>query len=57
MGSGVRENAGEQGLTATERQIAAKDRFDGALREVGSGLQDILWRVVCAGEGLPDADK
>jgi len=44
------KTTGEQGLTATERQIAAKDRFDGALREAGSGLQDILWRVVCAGK-------
>lgn len=51
------KTTGEQGLTATERQIAAKDRFDGALREAGSGLQDILWRVVCAGEDLPDAEK
>ena len=51
------KTTGEQCLTATERQIAAKDRFDGALREAGSGLQDILWRVVCAGEGLPDAEK
>lgn len=51
------KTTGEQGLTATERQIAAKDLFDGALREAGSGLQDILWRVVCAGEGLPDAEK
>ena len=51
------KTTGDQGLTATERQIAAKDRFDGALREAGSGLQDILWRVVCAGEVLPDAEK
>ncbi|RGP40181.1 hypothetical protein BPTFM16_00460 [Altererythrobacter insulae] len=50
-------STGEQGLSSTERQIAAKDRFDGALREAGSGLQDILWRVVCAGEGLPAAEK
>lgn len=50
-------STGEQGLSSTERQIAAKDRFDGALREAGSGLQDILWRVVCAGEGLPNAEK
>ena len=50
-------STGEQGLSSTERQIAAKARFDGALREAGSGLQDILWRVVCAGEGLPAAEK
>jgi hypothetical protein len=23
----------------------------------GPGLSDILWRVVCAGEGVPDAEK
>lgn len=45
------------GLSATERQIAAKGRFDAALAEAGSGLSDILWRVVCAGEGMPDAEK
>lgn len=48
---------GEQGLTAGERQIAAKGRFDGALAAAGSGLADILWRVVCAGESLPVAEK
>lgn len=48
---------GEQELTAGERQIAAKARFDGALKEAGAGLSDILWRVVCAGEGLPVAEK
>jgi len=51
------KTTGEHGLSATERQIAAKDRFDGALREAGRGLEDILWRVVCAGEALPDAEK
>ena len=45
------------GLTETERQIAAKDRFDRALAEAGKGLEDILWRVVCAGETLPVAEK
>lgn len=48
---------GEQSLNAAERQIAAKDRFDAALREAGKGLQDVLWRVVCTGEGLPEAEK
>ncbi len=36
---------GGQGLSPTERQIAAKARFDGALAAAGSGLSDILWRV------------
>ncbi|MEL7199284.1 MAG: DUF6456 domain-containing protein [Pseudomonadota bacterium] len=51
------KTTGDQGLTQTERQIAAKQRFDAALKEAGKGLEDILWRVVCAGEGLPDAEK
>ena len=45
------------GLTPTERQIAAKARFDGALTATGPGLADVLWRVVCAGETLPDAER
>lgn len=51
------KGSGEQGLNATERQMAAKARFDGAVAEAGPGLSDILWRVVCAGEGLPEAEK
>lgn len=47
----------DQGLSPTERQIAAKRRFDGAIDKAGKGLDEILWRVVCAGEGLPDAEK
>ncbi len=47
----------ERGLHPTERQIAARARFDGAVAEAGSGLADILWRVVCAGETLPAAEK
>ncbi|MXO72530.1 DUF6456 domain-containing protein [Alteraurantiacibacter buctensis] len=53
----VRVRGGEQGLNATERCLAARDRFHGALDRAGSGLQDILWRVVCAGESLPTAEK
>ena len=47
----------ESGLTASERQLAAKLRFDGAMAEAGKGLNDILWRVVCAGDALPDAER
>lgn len=55
----VRVNGGsaDRGLTASERQIAAKARFDGAITAAGPGLADVLWRVVCAGEGLPDVEK
>ena len=44
------------GLTATERHVRAKERFDEALNAAGPGLSDILWRVVCAGEGMRDAE-
>lgn len=45
------------GLDPNERQVAARQRFDGAIRAAGRGLEDILWRVVCAGEPLPEAEK
>ena len=38
-------------------QLDAKRRFDRALAATGPGLADVLWRVVCAGEGLPAAEK
>lgn len=37
--------------------ISAKRRFDAAVAAAGPGLRDVLWRVVCAGEGLPAAEK
>jgi hypothetical protein len=40
----------------TGAQIDAKRRFDGAIAKAGPGLADILWRVVCAGEGMRDAE-
>lgn len=51
------KTTGEAGLTAGERQIAAKARFDKALDAAGPGLSDVLWRVVCAGETLADAER
>ncbi|MBV1917845.1 MAG: hypothetical protein KUG65_07250, partial [Sphingomonadaceae bacterium] len=48
---------GERGLNPTERQMAAKARFDGAVEQAGPGLTDILWRVVCAGDAIADAEK
>lgn len=41
----------------TLAQMAARERFDGAIRAAGPGLADILWRVACAGEGLAAAEK
>jgi hypothetical protein len=37
-------------------QIDAKRRFDSAIAAAGPGLTDILWRIVCAGEGMRDAE-
>ena len=37
-------------------QIDARRRFDGAVASAGPGLADILWRVVCAGEGMREAE-
>lgn len=45
------------GLDPTLAQIAAKRRFDAAIAATGKGLCDVLWRVVCAGEALPVAEK
>ena len=44
-------------LDPTTAQIAAKRRFDEAIAAAGPGLADILWRVVCAGEGVPTAER
>jgi len=40
------------GLHPAETQLKAKQRFNDALQAAGPGLTDILWRVVCAGEGM-----
>ncbi|MDG6080282.1 hypothetical protein E3U23_13900 [Erythrobacter litoralis] len=54
----VRVDGGGGGdLTPSERQVAAKDRFDGAMAEAGNGLKDVLWRVVCEGGAMSDAEK
>lgn len=38
-------------------QLAARRRFHAAVGEAGPGLGDILWRTVCAGEGMRDAEQ
>ncbi len=44
-------------LDPTLAQIAARRRMDDALDAVGAGLKDVLWRVVCAGEGMETAER
>ena len=38
-------------------QIDARRRFDHAIANAGPGLSDILWRIVCAGEGMREAES
>lgn len=45
------------GLSPTERQLAAKARFHGAMTAAGKGLTDVLWRVVCACESVQHAER
>jgi hypothetical protein len=37
-------------------QLGARRRFDAAVASAGPGLADILWRVICAGEGMREAE-
>jgi len=56
-GGAGKRRAAPEGMDPHGRALSAKQRFDGALRHSGPGLSDILWRVVCAGEGLAAAEK
>jgi hypothetical protein len=54
-GAGRGDGGGIAALT--HRQIDARRRFHAALDDVGPGLADICWRVICAGDGVPAAEK
>jgi hypothetical protein len=43
-------------LSPSERQSAARKRFEAAVTAAGPGLSDIAWRIICAGEGMRDAE-
>jgi hypothetical protein len=49
--------SGGGGIDLSLAQIDARARFHSATLSVGPGLADILWRVVCAGEGMRDAER
>ena len=49
--------SGSESFCQTDAQISARKRFDDALKFVGKDLSDIAWRVICAGEGVPNAEK
>jgi hypothetical protein len=44
------------GIDLNAAQLDAKRRFDDAIAFAGPGLCDVLWRVVCAGEGMREAE-
>jgi hypothetical protein len=43
-------------VAATNAQLAARLRFEKAVKALGPGLSDIAWRIVCAGEGMREAE-
>lgn len=55
LGSSRRSDASRGSATMVE--LSAKARFDAAIAAVGPGLSDIVWRVICAGETIPVAER
>jgi hypothetical protein len=53
--SGRRGGSGSD-VDLSGSQIDAKRRFHSAIDAAGPGLSDILWRVVCSGEGMREAE-
>lgn len=53
----ARGGGASPGIDLTMAQLDARRRFDTAVATAGNGLADILWRVVCAGEGMRDAER
>ncbi|THD38362.1 MAG: hypothetical protein E7773_01005 [Sphingomonas sp.] len=51
------DGGGGDGGDPTHAHLAAKRRFNAAIDAVGGGLNDILWRAVCAGEAIPAAER
>lgn len=43
-------------LEPAASQMEAKQRFHAAIGAAGPGLSDILWRVVCGGDGMREAE-
>ena len=46
-----------QPVDLSASQLDARRRFEAAVAEAGTGLSDILWRIVCAGEGMREAES
>ncbi|MBC2778349.1 hypothetical protein H6P80_12040 [Parasphingopyxis sp. GrpM-11] len=58
QGKSARKSGGRapRGLDPGEAQLMAQRRFEAAMAALGPGLEDIAWRVLCAGEGLRVAE-
>lgn len=54
---GRRRGGSPAGTDLNGAQLDAKRRFHEAIDAAGPGLADILWRVVCAGEGMREAES
>jgi len=52
-----RVDGGGLGHDPATAQIAAKTRVTAATQATGPGLSDVLWRVICADERLPEAER
>ncbi len=52
-----RGRGGQRAADASLARLDARARFHAAMDAAGPGLADICWRVICAGEGLPLAEK
>ncbi len=52
----ARSRGGSARVELNGAQLDARQQFQAAVAEAGPGLADILWRVVCAGEGMRDAE-
>jgi hypothetical protein len=55
--SGSGRRGGARAADAAAGRIDAHARFHRALDAAGPGLADICWRVICAGEAMPDAER
>lgn len=53
----AKQRGGSRAGDPTGRMIAAKERFDAALGAIGADLGAIAWRVICAGEAIPIAER
>ena len=54
----TRRGRGGRGVESdpSTSQIDARQRFAAAVDSAGPGLADIVWRIICAGEGMRQAE-